>query len=187
MATMIPPTAAPSTLQDAVRKLAIARSAEAAAKAALQAKQDAFATENAALIATGRAAKESVAQAEADVRALASAAFTQTGERKPAVGVEIKVTKGLDYDPEKAFAWAKATKMALIPEQLDVKAFEKIASVTDIDFVGKVEHPKVFIASDLEKALAAADLTAPAAAEPAAAASPEAPVAPTVDEEDPFA
>ncbi len=197
MATTIPPAApASTTLQDAVRKLAIARSAEHAVKAALDEKRLLFATANAGLLATEKEARAAVAAEEANVRALALAAYeADKSNRKPAPGVEIKLFKTITYAADRALAWAREAKQCLVPEQLDVAKFEKAAAVLDLDFVTIGEAPKPAIATDLEKALSVADVTAPAAVTPepevAAPAKPRrgrkpAPV-PAIDDEDPFA
>ena len=123
-------------------------------KDALAAKTAAFETENAALIAEAKAHKTNQEHAEAALRALILAHYELTKEAKPAKGAEVKMQKGLTYDAAAAFSWAKEKGMALLPESLDVAAFEKIASVSDLPFVTKTETPQAQIATDMDKALA---------------------------------
>lgn len=138
-----------TTLQQAVQRLALARQAEAFASEALRVKRDAFAAENAALIATEKEMKLAVAQAEADVRALGLAAYNATKDKAPMGGVTIKLFTRLRYDATRAFQWAKEKAMCLVPEQLDVAAFEKVAKATTLDFVTIDQEPQVTIAKDL--------------------------------------
>jgi len=97
-----------------------------------------------------------VEAAEMGLKALALAHFKRTGEAKPTAGVEVKLFKGYEYDAAVALAWAKDKQMALIPEALDRKALDKIASVTPLPFVTITETPKAQIAVDLDKALGGA-------------------------------
>lgn len=141
-----------TALREAVQKLAVARSAEAAVKVVLQEKRDQFAAANAALLATEKEAKTAVAQAEADVQALSLAAYNaDKSNKKPAEGVEIKLFTVYTYDPAKAFAWAKEKGMCLIPEKLDEAAFQKVAAATpdSVPFVTITKEPKPTIAKDL--------------------------------------
>ena len=121
--------------------------------------RDAFDAENARLINAVRMGAEQVAQQEDVVRALARVAFDSTQNPKPAPGVEVKQFKTYRYDDGEAFAWAKRANVAVIPEQLDRKAFEKIAAASALDFVRVETEPRVAIATDLDKALATADAT----------------------------
>lgn len=99
-------------------------------------------------------AAQDMVDAERNVKALAEAAYRATGDVMPAPGITVKLVTKLRYSAAEAFAWARDTHMALIPEQLDVKAFEKIAKATTLPFVTTETEPKVTIASDLDKALA---------------------------------
>lgn len=97
---------------------------------------------------------EAMQKAERDVKALAEAIFRDTGDAHPAPGVTIKLFTKLRYSAQQAFAWAKQTGMALTPESLDAKAFEKIAKATALPFVTTETDPRVTIAQDLDAALA---------------------------------
>ena len=94
-----------------------------------------------------------VGEQEEAVRAAALAYYAATGAAKPTPGVEVRTFAVLDYDDAAALVWAKEKQMALIPEQLDARAFEKIASVTALDFVERREKSRALIATDLDKAL----------------------------------
>jgi hypothetical protein len=99
--------------------------------------------------------------AEAMLRESALARYEQTKETRPTAGVQVAVYKEPVYDPQKADEWSREHKIAriperVIPEQLDRKAFERIARLTSLDFVEWKEGPRVRIATDLEKALAKA-------------------------------
>lgn len=200
-----------STLSDAVQRLAVARQAADLAAEVLRVKRDQFAADNAALLATEREAKAAVTQAEADVRALGEAAYTATKEKKPIAGVEIKLFKVYTIDEEKGLAWARETKLCLVPERLDLEAVKKVAVATPLPFVKVHDEPKAQIAKDLSAYLPAEPLEmdvpdfeivdAPAR-EPRTSAESQtyidtgekpkrrakrAPVAPVPDDEDPFA
>src|SRR3990167_3587102 len=54
------------------------------------------------------------------------------GDKNPTPGLEIKLFQEIRYDPKEAFDWAKTHDLALA---LDVKAFEKIAKTSQLDFV----------------------------------------------------
>lgn len=88
---------------------------------------------------------------ETQVKALAHAIDPHTSTP----GVTVKHFATMHYELPAALAWAQATRMALVPESLDVRAFEKIAraSVGALDFVRYGEVLKATIASDLAKHL----------------------------------
>lgn len=128
--------------------------------------RDDFEAEHAEVIAAAATAKAALADAEASARALIVAIYETTGSKAPAVGASVRVSTKLEYDPAEAFAKAKAMGVAVIPESLDVKAWEKIvkASPATFPFVRVVEQPSATLASDLSAYLApapsdAADLT----------------------------
>jgi hypothetical protein len=112
-----------------------------------------FDEQNAELIGKLRSDTASVAAAEGSLRAIAVEHFIRTRDKSPTPGVDIKMRSGLDYTLADALAWAKETKLALLPESLDEKAFAKIASVQPLPFVTKTETPTAQISSDLDKVL----------------------------------
>lgn len=163
-----------TSLEDVLRDLHQRRSEKAALDAALAEKRALFNAENAALLTAQKDAQAAIETAEDTARQLAAAHYRATKEKQPAPGVTIKLFKTMAYDEADAFRFAKQSGLALIPESLDRKAFEKIASATTLAFVRYDEEPRVTIATDLSKHL------------PERAAAPEPVAAATVDE-DPFA
>ena len=131
------------TLNDAARRLIAARNDADDLRDEFARRHAKFNADNAALIENRKLAEADVAAAEADVRSLARAHYDATKQTKPIPGIEIKVFKVLRYEPTRAFEWARETKLALVPQSLDTKAFEKIASVTDLPFVTREEDPRV--------------------------------------------
>lgn len=100
-----------------------------------------------------KATIEQLTVAECDLKDSALAHYAATGERKPFQGVEVKVKSVLSYDTAEALAWAKSTTLALVPESLDVKAFEKLAKATALPFVTVHDRPQAQIARDLSAVL----------------------------------
>jgi hypothetical protein len=90
-----------------------------------------------------------IATLTADVKRLALRLYGETGSQHPVDGVDVKILTKLDYKPELALSWARQAGVAVIPEQLDVKAFEKIAKQADLPFVEKFGEPQAQIARDL--------------------------------------
>ena len=97
--------------------------------------------------------KAQVETAEAAVRGMALLVYDAEGQRKPAPGVEVILQKEYDIDEASGLTWAKATGMCLVPQQLDLKAVKKMATVVPLPFVEVRERPAVRIASDLLRAL----------------------------------
>lgn len=145
----------PSALVSAVYALRDARIEEGRVATLLKERQAAFDKENAALLASVKDAKSTSSAADTALRAIALEAYKTTKEKKPTPGVEVKMRTIYTYDANKAFEWAREKKMALLPERLDVPAFEKIVTATKIDFVTIDEEPAVQIASDLVKHIGA--------------------------------
>jgi hypothetical protein len=137
----------------AVRRVAEARRQHAAAKALVDGPLKALKESLAPQIAAADALAAAVFEAEAELRAVAQAAYEGTGNKKPFPGVAIQLRAKLEYDAVQALAWAQQTRMALSPEALDVKAFEKIASAADLPFVTKHTVPVATIATDLDAVL----------------------------------
>lgn len=151
-----------ATLTDSIRDLAATRQSLADVTAQVKAARAAFDTEHAELLASQKVLAAQAAAEEANVKALTLVAYQGTDEKKPAAGVEVKLFDTMEYAPADGFAWAKSTGLALVPESLDVRAFEKIAKATPLPFVTYGQEPRVTIASDLDKALAVAAVIAPA-------------------------
>jgi hypothetical protein len=94
--------------------------------------------------------KEQIGFAEEVIEAQALDTYTKTQDKKPLPGVTVKIFKGLKYDEQKALAWAAEKKMCI---SLDKKAFEKVASAANLDFVEQIEEPRVQVSKDLAEAL----------------------------------
>ena len=143
-------------LPERLRDLASLRRRAAELKASLEARKAAFDTEHAALIAEAKSASEEVSVAEGAVKLLGLEMYhLDRSQKQLAPGVTVKEKSTLHYSLDDALAWARETKLALLPESVDVKSFEKIAKATAIDFVVTIIEPQVQLASDLDAALAA--------------------------------
>ena len=140
-------------LAEQVRRVAALRRNVAALDAVLFERRRAFEDGVADLNAQKGAANAETNAAEQVVRALALAHYHATQDKAPTPGVSVKLYEELGYDDAEAFAWAKEKQMALVPESLNRKAFEKIARATPLDFVNFIDEPRVQIATDLDKAL----------------------------------
>ncbi len=145
-----------SALLDVVVELAAAREEVAQRKAAIDAKRKAFEltiAEESSVYAF-RVATVSVLDAQA--RALAVLAYDASKNKTPCPGLSIIGKKHYAIDEVAGLAWAREKEMCLIPESLDVKAVQKLATVQPLPFVTVTEVPEVRIASDLLAALDAA-------------------------------
>ena len=142
-----------AALMQQMRLLADMRAAHAALADEMKARRDAFDFKNADLAQSLRTSSLRLTDLECEARAIALNAYKATGSKEPAPGVEIKVGKAYLYTPADALAWAKETKLCLVPESLDAKAFDKIAKATPLPFVTVREDPKVFIATQLNASL----------------------------------
>src|SRR5690606_29002285 len=114
-----------TTLRELVHRVADARRRKAQYDEFVRSVRAEFDEANADLFAQHREAVEALAVAEREARTMAEAAYRETGETKPAPGVAIRVSERPEYDEAKAVEWAKSTGRALIPEELDAKAFAK--------------------------------------------------------------
>jgi len=145
-----------SGIVEQVRRTAAARNDYADLEAGYRRYAEAFKQDTAALSISIAEAKSRVLAEEGSLRAMALAAYERDPENKhPAPGVWISVKTTLDYDAAEALAWARSTRMALMPESLDAKAFEKIAkaSPASFEFVTVVPVPSATLATDLNAAL----------------------------------
>lgn len=124
---MSPATPTAESLTDLMRQLAEARGRADQCMSVYMAAFEAWKDEHAPLIQAATDAKCEVADLESRVRLAAVAEFERTGSKKLAHGVGIRVTRKLDYDPGRAFEWAKDHHMAL---QLDRREFENLMKAT---------------------------------------------------------
>lgn len=89
---------------------------------------------------------------EGVVRQYAERLYEETGQAKPVNGIQIKVFRSLRYDQGEALTWAKQHAPELVVESLDVKRFEKVATVLGAPVV-EAEEPRATIAKDLSALL----------------------------------
>jgi hypothetical protein len=146
-----------ATLRTELRTLEGLRTTLAITKNQLDGAMVRFNLENAAPLELQAATEKAIATAETNIRMLALAAYAATDDRKPAPGCEIKLGKAFNYDPKEAFDDCLAKGVAIIPAQLDTKAFETIvkASPSSFPFVQIADVATVSITKNLTKALEA--------------------------------
>lgn len=137
------------SLRDAAFRLAMLRESVRQRKERIETARRAFESTLAADLEQLRADTDALEAEESTVRAMALVAFETEGAKKPAPGVDVVIAKEYDIDHEAGLTWAKATRMFLLPEQLDTKAVKKVAAVQPLPFVEVRERPAVRIASDL--------------------------------------
>jgi hypothetical protein len=89
--------------------------------------------------------KELLTRAETEARDAILAAYRETGNKKPAEGAGVRVTRKARYDLAIATAWAQTSAPALLV--LDAKAFEK-ANLPGAPIEWE-ETPTATIATDL--------------------------------------
>ena len=134
-------------LQEQIKVVAKARAIANDLTCAKNKAYDKWVDDNIGLVTSVVEVKERVGEEEAKLRELTLQAYAETGNKAPAEGVGIREQTVLTYENKIAFDWAKAHKMAL---KLDVSAFEKIAKVSDLDFVDVATEPIATIATILE-------------------------------------
>ncbi len=145
------------TLRAAVALLAERRLHAAACKAKVDEERAYWEAQHENKIAEARLAAACVAESENEVRSLAIDEYVFVGDKHPAPGVDIRVTKRFNYDAGAALAWAKQHDMALA---LDKKAFEKLAAVSPESMPVTVEEvPTATIATNLAAKLTAEAVT----------------------------
>lgn len=147
-------------INDRVARLARARRTAAEAAARIRELRAAFEATHADEARHARETQATADAAETALRAVVAEYFAATQDKKPAPGIEVKERRTFGYQEHEAFAWAKQAGIAILPERLDAKAFEKICRATPLDFVYEVVEPMVTIATDLDKALSIAAVTA---------------------------
>ncbi len=82
-----------------------------------------------------------------ELKVLATEEFTKTGEKKLIGGLGIRVGVELNYEDERAFAWAVDHKLCL---QLDKTAFKKIAKDQKLEFVETEEKITVTFPKEIK-------------------------------------
>ena len=101
-----------------------------------------FEEENKQLLETIKTVKQSLSEVIVKAKEFALEEYNETGLKSLSGGFSIRVSNFLDYDPEKAFAWAKEHDLCL---KLDTKAFDSVAKTQDFDFVEKKEKVMVCV------------------------------------------
>lgn len=91
--------------------------------------------------------EDEVFKAELKLRQMAEEECEKTKDKKPGIGLGIRLVKRFIYNPELALAWAKEHSLAL---NLNTKEFEKQTLISKPDFVTIIEQPQATIAPNLE-------------------------------------
>jgi len=144
-------------LAEKVQLLATLR-ADAAARAASNSLLiAAFNATHAETLAEERRLKAEAFRIEAELRVDGLEVYGATEGKHPCPGIDIDMTKSIVYDRQLAEAWSIEHDVARIPSKFDEDAFTKLvkSKALVVDFAKIEENPKVTIARDLEKALAA--------------------------------
>lgn len=159
-------------LEQQVREVAQRRAAVETLAATLKAKEVAFAASVAEEKTALATAKAALAASEEAAKALAIAQYDSTPEeartKAPIPGVGIQVGTAIHYAEQDAFAWAKEKQMCLVPEALNVAAFEGLVKAQPgaFPFVTLTPVTKATLAKDLSGYLDAPAAPAPADATP---------------------
>lgn len=135
-----------------IAEVIAARQTAADIAATLKARREEWEAANAELIASNEAAKVALSEVEAALRKWGEAEYAATGNKKPAPGVGVRVSKKLIYPERQAFDWALENAPVLIVRTLDKKAFEALMKTQPQDFVTEEESVTITLATDLEAA-----------------------------------
>lgn len=164
-------------LRTAILRLADARRAVIVTAGVVHERKAAWHVANADVIEAALKADAEQRTADNELRLLAGAFYQATGEKKPGPGLEVKVGAEFAFDGDLCLAFAKATSIGYVPETYDARALSAVAKTklkddgsTQVPGITWIEKATVNVASDLDKALAAAALiAAPAAGAPVGA------------------
>jgi hypothetical protein len=143
-------------INEKVRQLSNIRVQLASLQETLDKKKAEFEDTNSQLITTISDCKTFIVDTTDSIRKAAVAEFeaSDKSNKKMYPGVTIQATKVFNYDPEKAMAWARDHKLCIIPESLDVKAFEaQCKSKNPPECVTIDDAYKTVIDTDLSKVL----------------------------------
>ena len=98
-------------------------------------------------------AKHFTGTAERELRALALDYWNaDPSEKQITTGVSIAIRKGVEYDADRALAWAKEKGMFLVPESLNAKALDKFLLTNESEIslkYSRTDAPTVTLATDL--------------------------------------
>ena len=103
-------------------------------------------TSNAELLKNRFEANQAATDAETELREAVIAHYVNTGKKTFDKDLSVRVTEKFVYSETDAFEWAKKHGLCLA---LDKKAFEKIASVQDLEFVARKGSASAVIAKNL--------------------------------------
>lgn len=137
-------------VENLILEVKTAREVAAELDATLKARKAEFEQANAELIASVAAAKQAQSTAEAALQSWGEAKFHATGNKKPAPGVGIRVSRKMVYEEEAAIVWAKVNAPLLILPMLDRKPFEAMMATRPAPFVTTEDVITVTIAANLE-------------------------------------
>jgi len=145
------------TLESLVRNLNEARADFESQKTYVKQLEDNFRDANSDAYQSLTDLRNMVDCLEIDVKRFALDRYAETKDKKVTAGVNIKVFTKLSYPAEKALDWAREHKLCLIPESLDVKAFDGICKSDNSrpEFVTTYEKHQAQIDKDLSKSLGA--------------------------------
>lgn len=153
MTAPITPQAGPPTpsLESRIAAVAYARIAQALLNKALAGKLAAFDTEHAELLTMVRDAKGTVTQLEEQLRLAALLVYQETANKKPAIGVAIRVETQATVENEAlAFGWCLEKRIALAIDKPTLKAMARAqAKSGGIPGVRVEAVPVAGIATDL--------------------------------------
>jgi hypothetical protein len=137
------------SLDAAVTELANARAEEVLLKALCDAALADWKRDNAMLLTDMEKAREAVTEAERTVRTATLEAYIASGSKKPHPAVQVRLTKVVTYDEDKASVWGMVNAPLLM--RLDTNAFKKLvlANVVPVDIAQVDEVPQATIATDL--------------------------------------
>lgn len=107
-----------------------------------------FERENHTTLLEIKEAQEAIDQHDRGLRSLAIEYYRATSEKRFDADISIRVTTKLQYEAEKAVAWAEANAPIMIVKSVDKKAFESLPSTRSLDFVEVVETPLAVIAKE---------------------------------------
>jgi len=136
------------SLEAQIWKVRVLRAIQEARTQELHLLQVEFNRQHEDLIETLCKARNDCAQEEARLREMTLEAYEATGNKKPAPGVGIRITKRLIYDEQKAVWWAFDMRYHNLVD-INKRNFENVAAGLGLDFVEIKEEPQATIARDL--------------------------------------
>ena len=111
-------------LRQAAVEYAAARRVYGALSGEARALMDAFLAANDALYGQVAVAKAAEVEAEAALRLAVLDEYERTGSKRPGYDLGVRVAERLEYNVERAIAWAKLNAPVFVVQALDAKPFE---------------------------------------------------------------